>query len=465
MKLKNTFLIAVLILLSTLTKAQLTGFSYVQSISVSNTSTVSAVNYQLSLTINTQTLIAASQMLPTGADIRFGKTCNGAILYNYWIETGINTPTTTVWVKIDSIPAGGNRTFFMFYGNPSATAVSSIPLVFISGGSATDTVSGGTSGGTALSQRGFRFSPNMDVLVTSFGKKEPTGTTRYVTLFDNTSTSIITQQQVSGPAATYTYAPLSNPLWLTSGTQYILELFQGSSDGYYYQTSSQINPLLTYYDMRFCNSCTQNTFPTSVLSGYHYGYPDLLFYYKNVISPTPTYTLMGNAQPTINAVSDSTTLCMGNTTTLTASGASSYTWNTSATTSTISITPTVTTTYSVTGTDANGCTNMTTITQTVITCGTGINQLTSSNEQITIYPNPASQLVNLKISEFDNLKMNSVEIYNTIGECVHRQIVSSANCQIDVSNLAEGVYNLQITTSSAERSEYMNTKIIILKSK
>ena len=34
---------------------------------------------------------------------------------------------------------------------------------------------------------------------------------------------------------------------------------------------------LTYGDMRYCNSCTENTFPTGFLSNYHYGYPDFQF--------------------------------------------------------------------------------------------------------------------------------------------------------------------------------------------
>ncbi len=43
-------------------------------------------------------------------------------------------------------------------------------------------------------------------------------------------------------------------------------------------------------------------------------------------------------------------VCTGGTTTLTASGATTYSWNTSATTASISVTPSVTTNYSVTGT-------------------------------------------------------------------------------------------------------------------
>ncbi len=69
-----------------------------------------------------------------------------------------------------------------------------------------------------------------------------------MTLFDYATQAMVAQQQISGPAASYSYQPLS-PIWLTAGTQYVLELFPGTADGYYFGTSTQINPLLTYYEM------------------------------------------------------------------------------------------------------------------------------------------------------------------------------------------------------------------------
>ncbi len=58
-------------------------------------------------------------------------------------------------------------------------------------------------------------------------------------------------------------------------------------------------------------------------------------------------------------VSGDNIICLGETTTLTASGAVSYLWSPSGqTTPSITVAPLVTTTYSVTGTDANGCTNI-----------------------------------------------------------------------------------------------------------
>jgi hypothetical protein len=97
------------------------------------------------------------------------------------------------------------------------------------------------------------------------------------------------------------------------------------------------------------------------------------------------YTVMGTdasschatAQTTLTvlpspniSVSGSPSLCAGNTSTLSAQGASSYTWNTSSGHSSIVVSPPATTTYSVSGSLFNGCTR-------------------SETFQVTVFPSPA----------------------------------------------------------------------------
>jgi gliding motility-associated-like protein len=83
------------------------------------------------------------------------------------------------------------------------------------------------------------------------------------------------------------------------------------------------------------------------------------------VSNPSTCTVTVNPLPNIGITATSQTLCAGNSTTLTASGANSYTWSPSANGSPISATPTATTTYSVTGTDGNNCANSSSIQITV----------------------------------------------------------------------------------------------------
>jgi hypothetical protein len=68
------------------------------------------------------------------------------------------------------------------------------------------------------------------------------------------------------------------------------------------------------------------------------------------VTPAPTITVTG---PTV--------ACSGATVNLTASGASSYTWNTGANTTSISVSPTVNTTYTASGTGTTGCVGITTL--------------------------------------------------------------------------------------------------------
>lgn len=304
------FLLSVFTVFSTIaTLGQMPGWSHVVPVLVQEHSGTNVYDYQLAITINTEDPVALGHMLATGDDIRFTDSCSGGTPFSYWIESGMNTAATKIWVRIDSLQAGRARSVYMHYGNVSAGPVSAIGTTFVGPHSATDSVDNGSAGGVGNSQRGFRFYPNEDILVTSFGKREPTGTTRYITLFDNTTQGIIQQIQVSGPAGQYSYGNLSEPIWLTENTQYLLELYQESGDGYYYGTSSQIGQHLTYLDMRYCNSCNQNTFPGNFLNNIHYGYPDLWYYSKNNVTPAPTYSF----EPMIVQIDPVTAICSGDT--------------------------------------------------------------------------------------------------------------------------------------------------------
>jgi hypothetical protein len=73
---------------------------------------------------------------------------------------------------------------------------------------------------------------------------------------------------------------------------------------------------------------------------------------------TATLTVTVNALPTISTSTSNGTICDGSSTTITANGATTYTWMPgSLSGTTITDSPATTTTYTVTGTDGNGCVN------------------------------------------------------------------------------------------------------------
>jgi hypothetical protein len=68
-------------------------------------------------------------------------------------------------------------------------------------------------------------------------------------------------------------------------------------------------------------------------------------------------------------ISGNDQICAGNNTSLSSTGGTSYIWSNGMTASSITVSPTVTTTYSVTVTNANGCSTITDTTITVNNCG------------------------------------------------------------------------------------------------
>ncbi len=91
-------------------------------------------NFQVLFTTNTQALISAGKMKNDGSDIRFVAEDNQTVLPHY-LESGINTATTKIWIKVSTIPAGsvdnpGYVKIYMYYGNPSATSTSDGRAVF-----------------------------------------------------------------------------------------------------------------------------------------------------------------------------------------------------------------------------------------------------------------------------------------------------------------------------------------------
>ena len=77
-------------------------------------------------------------------------------------------------------------------------------------------------------------------------------------------------------------------------------------------------------------------------------------------SNSATKVLTVNPNPTV-AVTGNTIVCVGLSTTLSATGASNYSWNTNATTNTIVSTPSTTVSYSVVGTSSLGCQGVATV--------------------------------------------------------------------------------------------------------
>jgi hypothetical protein len=106
-----------------------------------------------------------------------------------------------------------------------------------------------------------------------------------------------------------------------------------------------------------------NTFTPSVNTSYIVTGTD-----NNGCQNTSMITVMVNALPVVTAAVSTATICSGTADTLSASGATTYTWSSnagSANTASVSISPSANDTYTVTGTDNNGCQNTNAVSVTV----------------------------------------------------------------------------------------------------
>jgi hypothetical protein len=140
------------------------------------------------------------------------------------------------------------------------------------------------------------------------------------------------------------------------------------------------------------------------------------------------------ALPTLSIQSTSLLLCVGESVTITASGASSYTWQAGQTTPQIIESPTVTSIYTLTGLGQNGCYNTTAFTQSVSEC-VSITEASQSVNQLLFYPNPSRGALNIQ----SNLDLK-LRVYSEIGQLVRTLEVKSGIQQFDLSGLANGIY-------------------------
>jgi hypothetical protein len=162
------------------------------------------------------------------------------------------------------------------------------------------------------------------------------------------------------------------------------------------------------------------------------------------VTSAVTSSVQVNNLPVVSATSSSTLICVGQTASLTASGASSYMWNTTATTAVIAVSPTTTTNYTVTGTDANSCSASFTISQAVSNC-TGIEN-NSLNSQLNVYPNPSNGEFMI---ELNNGQLNTIVISDVTGRVILTQTTTEKTISFNISNYTSGIYFVAVKNNAS----------------
>lgn len=188
------------------------------------------------------------------------------------------------------------------------------------------------------------------------------------------------------------------------------------------------------------------------------------------VSPanTATYTVVGfgsngcagsqtaivtvSTAPTVSVSSSQSVACVGQTVTLTGSGAATYAW-TGDITSTVN--PVVYSTgsvpgiknFTVTGTSAQGCSASQSVSLTVAAC-VGLQANALNAEAISVFPNPFNNEIN--VSGFTG----KVEVFNSLGQLVISQ--SSNNGTVNTSELTKGAYIVKLIANEGSVQKVIN---------
>ncbi|MEY2923503.1 MAG: hypothetical protein RLZZ337_43 [Bacteroidota bacterium] len=132
-----------------------------------------------------------------------------------------------------------------------------------------------------------------------------------------------------------------------------------------------------------------------------------------------------------------TTIALGNTLSLSAgAGYVKYQWSNNQTSQTINVTQSGT--YSVTVTDANGCTGSDTI---VVNVSASVQYVNGA--KYTLYPNPAYALLNVETD--GNMVGSVLRLLDAKGAVVYEKVLAGNSTSINVSTMASGFYYATIS--------------------
>ncbi len=165
----------------------------------------------------------------------------------------------------------------------------------------------------------------------------------------------------------------------------------------------------------------------------------------NGCSATVVSSVTVNALPTITITSTSSVLCSGNAAILSATGATSYTWNTGVISNTISINPTTTTPYTVSVLDANGCANTASITQQVSLC-TGLEAHSKAEDLAVVYPNPSLGTCDITLTTSSH-----VILMNSLGQIIQEDSLETGAHAINIQHAATGIYFVKIVSGNQQQ--------------
>ncbi len=169
----------------------------------------------------------------------------------------------------------------------------------------------------------------------------------------------------------------------------------------------------------------------------------------NGCSSTATVSVDALAIPSMTVATSSASICSGNSTTLTASGATNYTWTSGGNTSTEVVSPATTTTYTVTG-EATGCSSTATVsidvtsTPTVAAAASNATICTGSSATLTASGATNYTWTSGGTASTESVTPTALTVYTVTGET--SGCSNTATVSVDVNTI---IPTVTISASSA----------------
>ena len=457
--------------------------------SASATSTVTVVS-SLTVAVNSATICAGSSAALSASGASTYTWSTGAMastitvnptsttVYTVTGSSGSCTSSNTATVSVVALPAVTAST-------SAATICSGQSVTLTSGGASTYTWSANAGSATTST---VSVSPSSTQTYTVTGTSNGCSNTATVSVTVNPTPTVTvnsaticpggTATLTAGGASTYTWSPgtglsgTSGSTVFASPSSTLVYTVVGASAGCSATNTSTVTvsptPTVTANSAVICAGASA-TLTASGASTYTWN-PGALTGALVIVSPTSntTYTVTGsnggctgnttstvtvNNLPNISASAVQDTICIGGSTGISATGGLSYSWSPptglSATTgSNVVASPTVSTTYTVTGTDANNCSNTATVLINVEGCTGATAAMAASG--MRIYPNPNSGVFTIEFPAGEASQFE-VEIRNVLSQLVMAErIVTNGQAVRKTLKLPEGskgVLSVQISSS------------------
>lgn len=167
--------------------------------------------------------------------------------------------------------------------------------------------------------------------------------------------------------------------------------------------------------------------------------------YSSALTPAQVLSLYNSTSAPSLSVTGTNSVCLGNTATLTASGASTYTWSTGSNLTSVVVTPTATTTYTLAGSTGTCVAPPALFTVSVSVCAS-INENIMNASDISVVPNPTNGETTIEVNnnEFKNIKIADVS-----GRIVFEYNTFESSIKTNLSDLAPGMYIALIKTGNS----------------